>query len=143
MVQLEVCRTFSGRGYGYEYHSSEMARVGRHPIPLCHLTMLLLCSAYSVASFRLCSNTHLLVAMILSTVCGLAIHASGPKSWGTILSPQSFGADAEWEAVALRRSIGRRETMLAETMLANLRARAARVCWCKCTGCTTKKTTVS
>ena len=26
--------------------------------------------------------------------------------------------------------------MLAETMLADLRARAARVCWCECTGCT-------
>ena len=26
-----------------------------------------------------------------------------------------------------------------ETTLADLRAKAARVCWCKCTGCTTKK----
>ena len=31
------------------------------------------------------------------------------------------------------------ETMLAEAMLADLRVQAARVCWCKCTGCTTKK----
>ena len=31
------------------------------------------------------------------------------------------------------------ETLLAETMLADLRARAARVCWCKRTGCTTRK----
>ena len=30
--------------------------------------------------------------------------------------------------------------MLAETLLADLRARATRVCWCKCTGCTTRKT---
>ena len=29
------------------------------------------------------------------------------------------------------------ETMLAEAMLPDLRARAARVCWCKCTGRTT------
>ena len=29
--------------------------------------------------------------------------------------------------------------MLAETVLADLRARAARVCWCKCTACTTKE----
>ena len=31
------------------------------------------------------------------------------------------------------------ETMLAETMFADLRARVARVCRCSCTGCTTKK----
>ena len=31
------------------------------------------------------------------------------------------------------------ESVLAETTLADLGARAARVCWCKCTGCTTKK----
>ena len=31
------------------------------------------------------------------------------------------------------------ETMLAETMLADLRARAARICRCKCTGFTTRK----
>ena len=31
------------------------------------------------------------------------------------------------------------ETMLAETMLADFRARAARVCRCKCMGCTTRK----
>ena len=31
------------------------------------------------------------------------------------------------------------ETTLAETTLADLRARAARVCRCKCTGCTTRK----
>ena len=36
-------------------------------------------------------------------------------------------------------SLGRVESMLAETMLADLRARAARVCWFKCTGRTTKK----
>ena len=35
--------------------------------------------------------------------------------------------------------IGRIETMFAETMLADLPARAAGVCWCKYTGCTTKK----
>ena len=34
---------------------------------------------------------------------------------------------------------GRMETVLAETMLADLRARAALVCWCKCTCCTTRK----
>ena len=32
-----------------------------------------------------------------------------------------------------------RKDTLAETMLADLRARAARVCWRKCTGRTTKK----
>ena len=37
------------------------------------------------------------------------------------------------------RLIGRVETMLAEAMLADLRARAARVCWRMCTGCTTEK----
>ena len=30
------------------------------------------------------------------------------------------------------------QTTLAEAMLADLRARAARACWSKCTGCTTK-----
>ena len=35
--------------------------------------------------------------------------------------------------------LGGMETMIAETMLADLRARAARVCWCKCTGCFTQK----
>ena len=34
--------------------------------------------------------------------------------------------------------VGRMEPMLAETMFADLCARAARVCWRKCTGCTTK-----
>ena len=34
---------------------------------------------------------------------------------------------------------GRTEIMLVETMLADLRARAARVCRCKRTGCTTRK----
>ena len=45
------------------------------------------------------------------------------------------------EVVASERTVnvGRMETMSAETMLADLRARAARVSWCKCTGCTTKK----
>ena len=31
------------------------------------------------------------------------------------------------------------EAMLADTILADSRAWTARVCWCKCTGCTTKK----
>ena len=31
------------------------------------------------------------------------------------------------------------ETMLAEAMLADLRTRAARVCRCRCAGCTTRK----
>ena len=30
---------------------------------------------------------------------------------------------------------GRTESMLADSMLADLHTRAARVCWCKCTGC--------
>ena len=38
---------------------------------------------------------------------------------------------------SILRCIRATETM-AETMLADLRARAARACWCKCTGCTTR-----
>ena len=34
------------------------------------------------------------------------------------------------------------ETMLAEAILADLRARAAPVGWCKCEGCATKKASV-
>ena len=36
-------------------------------------------------------------------------------------------------------SVRAMESMLAETVLADLHARAARVCWCKCLGCTTRE----
>ena len=58
-----------------------------------------------------------------------------PWSWRAFFAILSLVARPPYFLRDLRAT----EAMLAETMLADLRARAARVCRCMCTGCTTRK----
>ena len=98
-------------------------------------------------SMSMSMNMKLMMMMIIIIIIILTFHGGAlrlpppdPRSWAVRWAPSSRrtrGGPKQWGSQ--NPYIRATETMLAETMLADLRARAARVCWCKCTGCTTKK----